>query len=82
MKGELVTLRSSDFEADLVIAKSYLIDNGVDCVINTGYLTISTYEGKAAKLQVRQEDYRRAAELLIEGGFSKREDFENIEMYE
>lgn len=82
MGGDLVTLRSSDFEADLVIAKSYLIDNGIDCVINTGYLTISTYEGKAARLQVRREDYRRAAELLIEGGFSKREDFENIEVYE
>jgi len=73
---DLMTVKTSDFEADLVIAKSYLIDNGIDCVINTEYLTISTTEGKSARLQVRGEDYRRAAELLIEGGFAKREDFD------
>lgn len=68
---ELVTVKASDFEADLVVAKSYLIDNGIDCVINTSYITISLTENDkgAAQLQVRSEDYRRAVELLVEGSF-------------
>ncbi|MDR2954797.1 MAG: DUF2007 domain-containing protein [Prevotella sp.] len=74
--GDLVTIKTSDFEAGLAIAKSYLIDNGIDCVINSEYLTISSSEGKAARLQVREEDYNRAAELLIRGGFSTKEDFD------
>lgn len=74
---ELVTVKVSDFEADLVVAKSYLTDNGIDCVINTGYLTISINEGTAAQLQVRSEDYDRAVELLVEGGFVQESDYES-----
>lgn len=33
---ELVVVKTSDFEADLLIAQSYLLDNGIDCVINKG----------------------------------------------
>lgn len=73
--NDLVTVKASDFEADLAIAKSYLIDNGIDCVINTGYLTISVSDGEAAQLQVRSEDYNRAVELLIKGGFASNSDF-------
>lgn len=74
----LMTVKTSDFEADLFIAKSYLIDNGIDCVINTGYLTVSTEDGMSAKLQVRAEEYKQAVALLIKGGFAKREDYEYI----
>ncbi len=66
---ELLTVKTSDFEADLAIARSYLLDNNINCVINTGYLSVSTVEGDAAKLQVRSEDYERAMELLKQGGF-------------
>lgn len=72
----LITVKTSDFEADLVIAKSYLVDNGIDCVINSDYLTIDLPERGSSVLQVRTEDYNRAVELLIKGGFSRREDFE------
>lgn len=73
---DLVTVKMSDFEGDLLIAKSFLIDNGIDCVINSEYLSISTTEGGAVRLQVREEDYNRAVELLISGGFATREDYE------
>lgn len=72
---ELVTIKTSDFEAHLAIAQSYLIDNGIDCVINSGYISISQPDSGSATLQVRSEDYARAKKLLIEGGFSKSEDF-------
>jgi len=76
---ELMTIKTSSFEADLAIAKSYLEDNGINCVINSEYLTMMTPGRGSARLQVMSEDYRRAAELLIEGGFSKREDFDFID---
>jgi hypothetical protein len=76
---ELMTIKTSSFEADLAIAKSYLEDNGINCVINSEYLTMMIPGRGSARLQVMSEDYRRAAELLIEGGFSKREDFDFID---
>lgn len=78
---ELVTLKSADFEANLAVAKSFLIDNGIECVVNGEYLTVYTAGLGTARLQVMSQDYKRAAELLIEGGFAKREDFDfkNIE---
>lgn len=69
---ELKTVKSSDFEADLAIAESYLLDNGIECVINREYLSISTTEGGSARLQVLSGDYLRAKELLVEGGFIER----------
>lgn len=67
--ADLVTVKSSDFEANLAIAKSYLMDNGIDCVINTEYITISTSDGSAAKLQVLSDHYDKAMQLLKDGGF-------------
>jgi len=66
---ELVVVKSSDFEADLAIAQSYLLDKGIDCVINKGYITISMPGRGSATLEVRSEDYQRAMDLLEEGGF-------------
>lgn len=69
---ELKTVKSSNFETDLAIAESYLLDNGVECVINKEFLSISTSRGGSARLQVMSGDYQRAIELLIEGGFIER----------
>jgi hypothetical protein len=74
--GDLVTLKSADFAANLAIAESYLTDNGIHCVISGEYLSVGMSGQGAARLQVMSEDYRRAAELLIKGGFSKRGDFD------
>lgn len=69
---ELKTVKTSNFEADLAIAESYLLDNGIECVINKEFLSISTSKGGSARLQVMSGDYQRAIELLIEGGFIER----------
>ncbi|MFT4224377.1 hypothetical protein [Dysgonomonas sp.] len=69
---ELKTVKSSNLESDLAIAESYLLDNGIECVINKEYLSISTSRGGSARLQVMSGDYQRAIELLIEGGFVER----------
>jgi hypothetical protein len=72
--NELMTVKSSDFETDLVVAQSFLLDNGIECVINTEYLSVSTADGGSARLQVLSGDYQRAIQLLLEGGFLKKED--------
>lgn len=66
---ELLTVKSSDFETDLAVAQSFLRDNGIECVINREYLSISTTDGGSARLQVLSPEYDRAIELLKEGGF-------------
>lgn len=71
---ELMTVKSSDFESDLAIAQSFLLDNGIECVVNREYLSISTTDGGSARLQVMSGDYQRAIQLLLEGGFVKEED--------
>lgn len=76
MNNDLVTIKKANFEANLAIAKSYLIDNGIECVITGEYLTIGMGGMDAVRLQVMSHDYKRAAELLIKGGFAKREDFD------
>ncbi|MDU1889629.1 MAG: hypothetical protein E6767_02975 [Dysgonomonas sp.] len=76
MDDRLVTIMVSDFEADLAIAKSYLIDNGIECIVNSDYLTVNAPGGASSTLQVKDEDQQRATELLIKGGFAKKEDFE------
>ena len=74
--SDLITLKSADFEASLAVAKSFLIDNGVQCVINGEYLSVGMSGLGAVYLQVLSEDFERAKQLLIEGGFSTEEDFE------
>ncbi|MBD8388034.1 putative signal transducing protein [Dysgonomonas sp. BGC7] len=66
---ELKTVKTANFEADLAIAKSYLIDNGIECVISGEYLTIAMGGIDAVRLQVMSENYQRAIELLKKGGF-------------
>lgn len=65
---KLVTVMDSNFEADLAIPKSYLMDNGIYCVIMGSYLTMMPVK-ELSRLQVRDEDYDEAVRLLREGGF-------------
>lgn len=71
---ELVTVKTSDFEANLAVPRSYLLDNGIDCVINSEYLTVSSSDGSAARLQVLSDHYQQAIDLLIKGGFLTKEE--------
>ncbi len=66
---KLVTVKASNFEADLVVARSYLLDNGINCIISTEYITVSVGGRDAAKLQVSSENYEEAMNLLKKGGF-------------
>lgn len=76
---ELVTIKASDNYNHLAIAKTYLEDNGITCMFKDEY-TSQIYSHTnvvgGIKLQVQEEDAPRAVELLIEGGFATKEDYE------
>ncbi|MFV0419433.1 MAG: putative signal transducing protein [Dysgonomonas sp.] len=75
--NDLVTVKYSDVPTELTIAKSYLEANGIHCFMKDELINqVHPFAVGGAKLQVPEEDAMRAAELLIEGGFSKKEDFE------
>ncbi|MFV0537610.1 MAG: putative signal transducing protein [Dysgonomonas sp.] len=78
--NDLVTIKTSNIPGEMAVAKSYLEDNEIFCflkdeLINQVHPLASIGVG-GIKLQVREEDAQRAAELLIEGGFAKKKDFE------
>lgn len=75
--SDLVTIKNSDVPTELIIAKTYLEANGIQCFMKDELINqVHPFAIGGAKLQVAEEDAMRAAELLIEGGFSKKEDFE------
>lgn len=74
--SELVTIMSSPIANDLYIAKTYLETNEIICFVQDELMN-RAYPGATggAKLCVAEGDAVRAAELLVEGGFAKEEDF-------
>lgn len=73
----LITIKSSDIYNEIAIAKTYLEDNGLSCFLKDELTNqIHPYAIGGVKLQVKEEDVKQAISLLIEGGFSKKEDYE------
>lgn len=75
--SEFVTIMSSSVANDLFVAKTYLEANDIICFVQDELMN-RAYPGATggAKLCVVEGDAVRAAELLVEGGFAKKEDFE------
>jgi hypothetical protein len=74
-----VTVKTSQDYNQVAIAKTYLEDNGIPCTFKdeyAGMVYAYTYAVGGIKLQVQEEDAPRAIELLIEGGFAQKEDYE------
>lgn len=75
----LVTVKSSKDYGTLSVAKTFLESNGIEVVFQDEYM--SQLYGQSdvvggTKLQVAEQDAERAIELLIEGGFATKEDYE------
>lgn len=75
--NNFITVKASDIYNDISIAKSYLEDNGIFCILKDELTNqVHPYGIGGVKLQVREDVVEEAIKLLIEGGFSKKEDFE------
>lgn len=75
--SSMVTIMSSTVANDLFVAKTYLEANDIICFVQDELMN-RAYPGVTggAKLCVTERDAIRAAELLIEGNFATKEDFE------
>jgi hypothetical protein len=76
--NELVTVRSFSNSMDFEMVKSYLESFGIECfgrdeISNRAY--INNANG-GIQLQVKREQAEEAIQLLLEGGYLKKEDFE------
>lgn len=75
--NDLVTIKTSNIPGEMAVAKTYLENNEIFCLLKDELINQIHPAGLGGiKLQVREEDAQRAAELLIEGGFARKEDFE------
>ena len=77
MNNDLITIKTSDIPGEMAVAKTYLEDNEIFCFLKDELINqVHPFAMGGTKLQVREEDAMRAIELLIEGGFAKKEDYE------
>ena len=77
---EIVTIKIFNFLNDLYMAKAFLESQGIECYVKDEYINLvhpfvaSAVNG--VKLEVPVQQAEKAVELLIEGGFAKKEDYE------
>ncbi len=77
MNNDLVTIKTSNIPGELSVAQSFLEENGIYCFLKDELtFQVQPYAIGGVKLQVREEDALMARQLLVEGGFAKKEDFE------
>lgn len=63
----LVTIKASTIPSELQVAVTYLIDNGIKCILKDE--TAAQVLPVSVELQVAEEDAEKAVDLLIKGGF-------------
>ncbi|MDR1502632.1 MAG: DUF2007 domain-containing protein [Prevotella sp.] len=75
--SEMITIKTSSIPGELAVAKSYLEDNDIYCFLKDELINqVHPYAVGGIKLQVREEDAEQAINLLLEGGFARKEDYE------
>jgi len=74
----LVTIKIFSYQSELHLVKSFLESEGIECFTENEFINqiypVGT-EAFGCKLQVAEQDFEKAIQLLIEGGFAKEDDF-------
>lgn len=77
---KFVTVKIFNFPTDMHMAKSFLESNGILCFAKDEFINqvqpLYTQAMNGIKLEVPADQAEEAINLLIEGGFAKKEDFE------
>ncbi|MDD2327224.1 MAG: hypothetical protein PHZ13_02750 [bacterium] len=77
MKEErFVTVKTFNFPADATIVQTYMEMRGIEIYMRNLVSNRLAYTLGDIEMQVKQSDYEKAIEALIEGGFAKPEDFQ------
>lgn len=75
MKDEFVTVKTFNFAAEVPIIQSYMEMLGIPIYMKNLIANQATYMIGDIEMQVAAEDYERAKNALIEGGFASKTDF-------
>ncbi|MEA4918029.1 hypothetical protein [Proteiniphilum sp.] len=75
MEEHFITVKTFAFPADVPIVQSFMEMKGIDTYMKNLTLNRLTFPFLDIEMQVRSSDYEIAKKALIEGGFSKPEDF-------
>ncbi len=75
MKKDFVTIKTFTFPGDVPVVQSYLEMMGIETFMKNLTTSRLAYTLGDIDMQVRASDYESAKKALIEGGFSKPEDF-------
>lgn len=75
MKKDFVTIKTFTFPGDVPVVQSYLEMMGIETFMKNLTTSRLAYTLGDIDMQVRASDYEAAKKALIEGGFSKPEDF-------
>lgn len=73
---DLVTVKTFNFPSEVAVVQSFLEMEGITVYLKNYVASQLAYSLGDIDMQVSQEDYEKAKAALIEGGFSKPEDFE------
>lgn len=77
MKEDIfVTVKTFNFPADATIVQTFMEMRGIEIYMKNMVSNRLAYTLGDIEMQVKQSDYEKAREALIEGGFAKPEDFQ------
>lgn len=78
MKNDFITVKTFNYPGDIAIVQSYMEMMGIEVYMKNLVSIRLSYPFGGIEMQVKTEDYDKAVQALIEGGFSQPEDFEDI----
>lgn len=77
MEKDFIIIKTFSQPGDETMARSYLEMMGIDTFMKNLVASRLSYPIGGIQMQVKIDDYQKAKEALIEGGFSKPEDFKS-----
>lgn len=78
MDKDFITVKTFAFPADVTIVQSFMEMRGIDVYMKNLTSNRLAYTLGDIEMQVKTSDFEIAKAALIEGGFSKIEDFPDI----
>lgn len=75
MEKDFITIKTFTYPAEVTMVRSYLEMMGIETFMKNLTANRLGYTIGGIQMQVKTGNYEKAKEALIEGGFSKTEDF-------
>ena len=76
MEDKFVTVKTFNFPADATIAQTFMEMKGIEIYMKNLISNRLSYSLGEIEMQVRDSDFERAKDALLEGGFAQPDDFQ------